>query len=79
MEAVTYNMTLIEKIKLALPIEAIVGEVVEPRNGKGRCPFHEDKTPSFSIKGDRFKCFGCGESGDMVDFVKRYYGLDTKG
>lgn len=41
-----------------------------PKNGKWLCPFHKEKTPSFSVKGDRFKCFGgCGLSGDVTDFV----------
>ncbi|CAA7602462.1 Zinc finger, CHC2-type [Acididesulfobacillus acetoxydans] len=39
------------------------------------CPFHEDKNPSLSFKGDRFHCFGCGTSGDGVDFVAKLYGL----
>ena len=43
-----------------------------------RCPFHYEKTPSFSI--DEFEgfyhCFGCGESGDLITFVKKMEGLD---
>ena len=42
----------------------------------GLCPFHADKDPSFYIFDDnRFKCFGCGEHGDVIDFVQKYYGL----
>ncbi|KRF35528.1 CHC2 zinc finger domain-containing protein [Terrabacter sp. Soil810] len=39
----------------------------------GCCPFHDDATPSFSVDGvpDRFHCFGCGASGDVIDFVCR--------
>ncbi|GAA2501529.1 CHC2 zinc finger domain-containing protein [Terrabacter carboxydivorans] len=45
------------------------------------CPFHEDKTPSLSVGGvpDRFHCFGCGASGDVIDFVQRTRGLDFLG
>lgn len=42
----------------------------------GLCPFHMEKTPSFFIFPDnRFKCFGCGECGDVIDFVQKFYGL----
>ena len=46
----------------------------------GLCPFHADKDPSFYIFDDnRFKCFGCGEHGDVIDFVQKYYGLSFPG
>ena len=42
----------------------------------GLCPFHAEKTPSFFVFPDnRFKCFGCGISGDVIDFVQKLYGL----
>lgn len=37
----------------------------------GLCPFHKEKTPSFKIKDGRFKCFGCGASGDAIEYVQR--------
>lgn len=42
---------------------------------KGRCPFHDDKSPSFTIYADdrRYKCFGCGAQGDVIDFVMLAY------
>ena len=42
----------------------------------GRCPFHDDTTPSMSVAGvpDRFTCFGCGAHGDVIDFVQRLHG-----
>ena len=40
---------------------------------KGLCPFHQEKTPSFSVRRDHqyFKCFGCGEGGDVFTFVMK--------
>lgn len=47
------------------------------RELKGCCPFHPDRTPSFTIYADdrRFQCFGCGAEGDVLDFVQRAYGV----
>ena len=43
----------------------------------GCCPFHDDATPSLSVDGvpDRFHCFGCGATGDVIDFVGRIHNL----
>lgn len=48
------------------------------RNYMGLCPFHNEKTPSFSVSGERnmFKCFGCGESGDCITFAMKDRGLE---
>src|ERR1700722_8010403 len=58
-------------------IVRIVGEYVKLRksvsqNFQGICPFHEEKTPSFSVHSTRqfFHCFGCGKSGDVFKFVQ---------
>jgi len=62
-------------------ITEVVGQHVHlHKTGKeyvGRCPFHEDKTPSFSVNEAKglFYCFGCGESGDVFDFIMRLDGL----
>lgn len=45
----------------------------EPKRNKILCPFHQEKTPSFHIYDDGFKCFGCGEYGDSLDFVAKLY------
>lgn len=47
-------------------------------NYKGLCPFHGEKTPSFVVSEQKqiFTCFGCGASGDVIEFTKRYYNLD---
>jgi DNA primase len=47
----------------------------------GRCPFHEERTPSFSVNpvDKLFFCFGCGKGGDMITFVRETQGLDFAG
>ena len=59
-------------------IEDVVGEFVslKPRgvNLLGLCPFHSEKTPSFSVNKAKniFKCFGCGKGGDAVTFLREH-------
>lgn len=55
-----------------VPIKAVGKEWM------GCCPFHADRSPSFTIFdcGRRFYCFGCGASGDVLDFVQRAYGVN---
>jgi DNA primase len=62
-------------------IVSVIGQRVDLRRvGKeytGRCPFHEDKAPSFSVNEDRgvFYCFGCGAKGDVYDFTMQLEGI----
>ena len=60
----------------ATPIEDVAKrlEIVVERH-KALCPFHEDRHPSLRFKGNRFKCFACGESGDVIDLVMRYLNI----
>lgn len=46
-------------------------------NYVGLCPFHKEKTPSFHVSPSKgiYKCFGCGKSGDVIEFVKEFHGL----
>jgi hypothetical protein len=45
----------------------------------GLCPFHAEKTPSFFVFQDNhYKCFGCGASGDCIDFIQKLHGLSFK-
>ena len=48
------------------------------RDYSGLCPFHREKSPSFHVSGEKqlFHCFGCGASGNLVQFVMRAEGLD---
>ena len=50
------------------------------RNFAGLCPFHSEKTPSFMISPERqvFKCFGCGEAGDVFTFLEKIEGWDFR-
>ena len=50
------------------------------RSYMARCPWHEDSTPSLSIDRDKglYNCFGCGESGDVFDLVKKMQGVEFK-
>ena len=47
------------------------------QSGMTRCPFHEDHNPSMKVD-DRFYCFGCGASGDVIDFTARLFGISLK-
>ena len=47
------------------------------RNGMCRCPFHDDSTPSMKLD-CRYYCFGCGATGDVIDFVSRLRGIGSK-
>lgn len=48
------------------------------RNDMAICPFHDDSEPSLKLYEDHFHCFGCGEHGDVIDFVGKLYGLNPK-
>ena len=47
------------------------------RSGMARCPFHEDHNPSMKVD-DRFYCFGCHASGDVIDFTSKLFGISLK-
>ena len=70
------------ELKARSDIEEIVGAYVNVkrrgRNLVGLCPFHSEKTPSFTVYPDSqsFYCFGCGAGGDVVTFVRRIENLD---
>ncbi|GAB4419974.1 MAG: DNA primase [Thermodesulfovibrionales bacterium] len=72
---------LLEDIKARLDIVDIISDYIELRragqNYRGLCPFHSEKTPSFTVSPDKqiFHCFGCGVGGNIVNFVMRYENL----
>src|SRR5947208_11502964 len=67
-----------ETVKQQADIVHLIGEYVKlkktgAQNFSGLCPFHQEKTPSFSVHATRqfFHCFGCGASGDVFSFVQK--------
>jgi DNA primase len=77
--------SLVDEIKDRCNIVDVIGRSVALKktgvNHKGLCPFHNEKTPSFIVSEDkqRFTCFGCGATGDVIEFVQRHYNLDFGG
>lgn len=75
----------IDEIRRRLSIVDIIGEHVSLKKAggqyKGLCPFHTEKSPSFNVNEERglYKCFGCGEGGDLFKFVMKVNGLDFPG
>ncbi len=80
-----FQENVIEEIKSRCSIVDVIGRHVGLKragsNYKGVCPFHNEKTPSFVVSDAKqiFTCFGCGASGDVIEFVKRYHNLDFQG
>ncbi len=72
----------IEDIKSRLDIAQVIEKYVPlkqaGKNFSGLCPFHHEKTPSFIVSPDiqRYKCFGCGETGDIFNFVQKIENID---
>lgn len=72
----------VEEVKNRTDIVSIIGERLElkkaGRNYKTTCPFHGEKTPSFMVSPELqiFKCFGCGEAGDVFAFLEKYEGME---
>ncbi|GEK19562.1 DNA primase [Cellulomonas xylanilytica] len=72
----------VEAVRERAHIEEIVGQHVTLRSAgvgsmKGLCPFHDERSPSFHVRPQvgRYHCFGCGEGGDVIDFVQKVDGL----
>jgi DNA primase len=72
----------VDEVKSKVDIVDVIREHVTlkkaGRNFKGLCPFHNEKTPSFMVSPELqiFKCFGCGEAGDVISFLQKYEGLE---
>ena len=63
----------------ATPIEEVAEKMgIRVVRHKALCPFHEDRHPSLHFKNNRFKCFACGASGDVIDLVQRYLNVGFK-
>lgn len=77
-----YSRDIVAQVLAAIDIVDIIGASLELRNaGSGRmkalCPFHHEKTPSFTVNRNRqiFHCFGCGKGGDAIRFLMDHEGL----
>ena len=72
---------VVQEIKDRVSIREVVEDYVQLKkdgaNYKGLCPFHQEKTPSFKVNESRgiFKCFGCGESGNIYGFLMKIEGM----
>lgn len=72
----------VEEVKEKSDIVQVIGESVTltkaGTNFKGLCPFHNEKSPSFMVSPEiqRYKCFGCGVSGDVFNFLQEYEGME---
>ncbi len=74
-------MDQVDEVKKRIDIVELISQYLEVKrsgiNYSSRCPFHQEKTPSFMISPERqvFRCFGCGESGDVISFLQKMEGL----
>ncbi len=75
----------VDAVKNAMEILPVVEDYVRLRKAggtyKGLCPFHQERTPSFTVTPARgtYKCFGCGEGGDAISFVEKLEQVDFVG
>ena len=81
---VRYSEELIEEIRNSNDIVDVISQyVILKRSGRnffGLCPFHKEKSPSFSVSPDKqiFHCFGCGVGGNVIHFVSKIENLDFR-
>ena len=69
---------IIDEIKSHNDIVDVIGSYINlNEKNKALCPFHDDHSPSFSVHPDKqiYKCFSCGESGNVITFVQKYNGV----
>lgn len=72
-------MNLFETVKSAVTVKQ-AAEYYGCKVNRGDmicCPFHDDRHPSMKLNRDYFYCFGCGATGDVIDFVARLFGLSS--
>lgn len=76
------DQSVIEEIKFRCNIEDVISSYVTLKragsNYQGLCPFHSERTPSFTVfpSTSNFYCFGCGAGGDVINFIRRAENLD---
>jgi DNA primase len=76
-----FSPQFLDELRTRSPLSEVVGRRVrlikKGREWHGLCPFHNEKTPSFTVNDDKafYHCFGCGEHGSVFDFVMSTDGL----
>ena len=76
-----FTNSSLDKLRDAVDIVDLINGYTDLRRAgsqfTGLCPFHEERTPSFHVRLPlaSFKCFGCGASGDVIEFVRRIKGI----
>ena len=79
-----YTKDSIDRLKDAVDMVELVGTRTDLKRvgskWSGLCPFHDERTPSFTVDGEHklYHCFGCGEGGDAIRFVENTEGLDYR-
>ncbi len=79
------SKAMIEELRARNDIAEVVGSYLELKRAgsalKALCPFHTEKTPSFTVNEDRqtFRCFGCGASGDVFTFIMEHEAVEFRG
>lgn len=79
-----YSEDLLDEILASTDIVEVINEYVPLKrrgaNYLGLCPFHKEKTPSFTVSPDKqiYKCFGCGQGGSVIQFISKLENLDFK-
>lgn len=74
-------MSQVQQVKAAVDIVELIGERIELKqsgsNFRALCPFHSESSPSFFVSPviQRYRCFGCGETGDVFTFLEKYDGM----
>ena len=72
------DKSIIDEIKSKNDIVDVIGSYISLNDkNKALCPFHNDHSPSFSVHPDKqiYKCFSCGESGNVITFVEKFLGI----
>src|ERR1700742_1150363 len=73
----TFPVRFLDEIRARIALAQVIGQSVKlTRKGReysGLCPFHNEKSPSFTVNEDKgfFHCFGCGAHGDVIGFIMR--------
>ncbi len=79
-----WNRNFTDELRARLSVVDVVGRVVpltkKGQNYWGCCPFHNEKTPSFSVNEEKgfYHCFGCGEHGDIISFTMKHNNMDFR-